>query len=392
MKRLTTLILVFLFSLGMQTTFAGDYADGNIGPGQPGGNGTVAEPYKLADAADVKYLMDNTEGHWDKYFLLTANIDMSSESNHSPIGNVTTKFTGHFNGNNYVIRNISIDIDDNDDTGFFGYIGVNGTVTLLGLDNALVASTRTGSGGNRRGVFCGSNYGAITNCYVSANPSTPGDAGDYVGGFVGVNAGSISNCYSTGNPPNGGWVVGGFAGQNNEGTISNCYATGNASGWNHIGGFAGRNSGLITNSYSTGNGNAGKDVGGFVGNNSGTISYCYSKGVPVTWGDGYVGGFIGSTEGNAVYLCNYWNTETSEISDDIGNVVPDEPEIDGLTTSEFADPSNFSCFDFDGTWMMAGGRPVLTELTIPTLTEWAVIIFIGLLAGVGGWFVWRRMV
>ncbi len=41
--------------------------------------------------------------------------------------------------------------------------------------------------------------------------------------------------------------------------------------------------------------------------------------------------------------------------------------------------------------MMAGGRPVLTSLTIPTLTEWAVIIFIGLLAGVGGWFMWRRV-
>jgi hypothetical protein len=30
------------------------------------------------------------------------------------------------------------------------------------------------------------------------------------------------------------------------------------------------------------------------------------------------------------------------------------------------------------------------EAHIPTLSEWSVIIFIGLLAGVGGWFVWRR--
>jgi hypothetical protein len=28
---------------------------------------------------------------------------------------------------------------------------------------------------------------------------------------------------------------------------------------------------------------------------------------------------------------------------------------------------------------------------VPTLTEWAVMIFIGLLAGVGGWFVWRKI-
>jgi hypothetical protein len=33
----------------------------------------------------------------------------------------------------------------------------------------------------------------------------------------------------------------------------------------------------------------------------------------------------------------------------------------------------------------------LDSIIVPTLSEWAVIIFIGLLAGVGGWFVWRRM-
>jgi hypothetical protein len=27
---------------------------------------------------------------------------------------------------------------------------------------------------------------------------------------------------------------------------------------------------------------------------------------------------------------------------------------------------------------------------VPTLSEWAVILFIGLLAGIGGWFVWKR--
>jgi uncharacterized repeat protein (TIGR01451 family) len=33
---------------------------------------------------------------------------------------------------------------------------------------------------------------------------------------------------------------------------------------------------------------------------------------------------------------------------------------------------------------------ITNNAIVPTLSEWAVILFIGLLAGIGGWFVWRR--
>jgi hypothetical protein len=44
MKNLILLSIILLLGLGMQTAIAGDYADGHIGPGQSGGNGTLAEP------------------------------------------------------------------------------------------------------------------------------------------------------------------------------------------------------------------------------------------------------------------------------------------------------------------------------------------------------------
>ncbi len=66
----------------------------------------------------------------------------------------------------------------------------------------------------------------------------------------------------------------------------------------------------------------------------------------------------------------------------MGSLETRELSPSGITASAFSDQANFSCFDFNYPWMMAEGTPMLTALTIPTMTEWAIIIFIGLLAGI----------
>jgi hypothetical protein len=83
------------------------------------------------------------------------------------------------------------------------------------------------------------------------------------------------------------------------------------------------------------------------------------------------------------YNCCFWNKTTSGMTDGVGDVNPDPSGVTGLTSEQFSNQASFSCFDFNRTWMMAGDKPVLTALTIPTLTEWTVIIFIGLLAVLG---------
>lgn len=44
-----------------------------------GGSGTHGDPYKIGKAADLLYLETHT-GDYDKYFILTADIDLASSS------------------------------------------------------------------------------------------------------------------------------------------------------------------------------------------------------------------------------------------------------------------------------------------------------------------------
>ena len=288
--------------------------------------------------------------------------------------------------------------------GFTGY-NLNGSISRC------YSSASVNAEGNYVGGFCGSNdEGTINHCHSTGDVTCNGRGG----GFCGENAdGLIIYCYSTGNVT-GMQSLGGFCGYNFKfggsgvSTISFCYSTGNATsnvpneeGGVDIGGFCSVSSGTINNCYSTGNAYGYSIIGGFcaelwylgTGIYLGTITNCFSIGVPSASGSGrIVGGFIGyETDGNTgIYECNFWGFQNANL-DDIGNK-GDNANITELPIEEFADQSNFQCLDFNNVWMMRGSHPVLTELTIPTLTEWAVSIFIGLLAIFGGWFLWRRMV
>ena len=376
---------------------------------------------QITSETDLLKLMNQVSpfNDWSADYELTTDLDMTGYTNSSvpyatkPIGNGFTEFTGAFEGNGFVIRNLNIDNGNNDFSGFFGYIGSSGTVRSLGIENATVAAR-----GSHIGVFVGVNQGFITNCYAAGSATGAASVSIFlgIGGFAGSNIyGIITNCYATssamgipiGNATFYHTSIGGFVGYNNYGTISNCFASGNASGYLNIGGFAGRNIyGIITNCYATGNASGDRGVGGFAGYcANGSISYCYSLGIPSATTMLNEGGFIGNSLGSPTYNCNFWNIETSGTEDAVGNMDPDPTGVTGLTDQQFSDPSNFSCFNFGNDWIMPsslrygdkfGNYPILRSILftffIPTLTEWTVIIFVGLLAGVGGWFVWRKLV
>jgi len=75
----------------------------------------------------------------------------------------------------------------------------------------------------------------------------------------------------------------------------------------------------------------------------------------------------------------------SRVHDGLGALVPQE----NILVSETEDQITVTITNIDqfSIWGIFDSNP-----PVPTLSEWAVIIFIGLLAGVGGWFVWKRMV
>ncbi|MDH4202314.1 MAG: hypothetical protein OEV87_05430 [Phycisphaerae bacterium] len=261
-------------------------------------------------------------------------------------------------------------------------------------DGGVISCHMSGSvrGYNAVGGLVGANLGYITN---SSSKSDVIGTQDSIGGLVGYNSptGNVTNCYSTntvsgiqnvgglvgfnhyGNVNNshsngnisgvhyaGGLIgknIGGInpIGQNPGGVITKCYSTCNASGDRYIGGLVGMNErGNITNCYSTGNVNGGGVVGGLVGYNtsehdqySATITNCYSIGS--VDGDEYIGGLVGFDYIGTLSK-NYWDIETSETTDGVGDEDPDPAGVTGKTTTEMMTQSTFTGWDFMNDWMM----------------------------------------
>ena len=69
-----------------------------------GGSGTAEDPYQISTAADMNAIGTDSND-WDKYFVVTNDIDMSSIP--GTAYNSIYPFTGVFDGNNHTISNFS---------------------------------------------------------------------------------------------------------------------------------------------------------------------------------------------------------------------------------------------------------------------------------------------
>lgn len=227
-----------------------------------GGDGTATSPYLISNVNDLNnvrnYLGSNI------HFKLTQDINVSSIKSWEPIGNEKNKFEGTFDGNHFSISHLTINRASRDYIGFFGYMGNEGTIENLILENINII-------GN-----------------------------DYVGGVVGLNSGCIHGCYVTGHII-GNEAVGGIVGYNSVGTIKNCQVRSRVIGYDNVGGVIGHNSvGTIVSSFSKGVVIGDNAVGGLVGYNFvGTIDDSYAKG-SVKGSNNAVGALIGADIGGEV--------------------------------------------------------------------------------------------
>ena len=70
---------------------------------QPSGSGTGADPYKINSLSNL-YWLSQTASAWDDTLVQTSDIDASetsgwaSDSGFAPIGDMSTPFTGSYNG------------------------------------------------------------------------------------------------------------------------------------------------------------------------------------------------------------------------------------------------------------------------------------------------------
>ena len=326
-KKILSLLLALCLVMALVpvSAFAEDAQNINVWDGSTaaafaGGTGTAENPYQIANGAELAYLassVNSGETYEDKYFVLTANIDLNGLP-WTPIANSFSDalfggtdyriFAGNFDGKGYTISNVSIGSEttpfESDVFGLFGATG--GKISNLNLDTVSihgVAKIASGYVVGIAGGLVGSSAGSIENCHVTglamdmSAPSNGYAAAYWVGGLVGALDGAqlINECSVSGSitekagkgsiggligelgkaakitysrsdvtvnvkaDSRGGANVGGFIGKGNgktdaETIIRNCYATGNVTGGAYTGGFAGGLWGLnIKNCYASGN-------------------------------------------------------------------------------------------------------------------------------------------
>lgn len=394
------------------------------GASYSGGSGEPNDPYQISTASDWQDLMV-TKADWDTHFILTIDLDMNDVPI-IPIGNDANAFSGVFDGNDHIVRNVDINTPGASYVGLFGYVGENGHISSLGVEDSAISGkdyvgglVALNEGGTITdcyarslvtgsltyvGGLVGRNSGSITNCHATGSViwhrGIYGWIGLY-GGLVGMNEGYISNCHSTGSVDAWGSNVGGLVGDNSSGTIRNCYATGSVAGVAIAGGLAGDNyRGSISNCYAAGYvKTANERVGGLVGRDyEGSIYNCYAIGS--VGGENYVGGLVGravrttlrncyscgSVEGirekvgglagedyGGMVIACFWDLETSGQSGGVGGIGLSTARMKSLAVYRDAGWGGESWVIEDGfdyphlAWEGSGGEPIPEAGPIPLI-------------------------
>ncbi len=323
-----------------------------------GGEGTLPDPIIVCTPEDL----DNVRNDLKKFYRQGQDIDLR-DYDFKPIGEskmisdserdvdvpVVNSFEGLYDGGNYTISNLVIEVEDQSNVGLFGLS--KGIIRNVNIDNFRIESKKTGDAHvSSTGILLGENLerGNIYNTTIKNSTvrgySSVGAIGrnkgtilnskiitedgtntvvfgnQNVGGLVGYNekTGNIKDCSSeniwvrinTNNPVNS-FYFGGLVGTNEYGKITSSKVENlriRSEEANIVGGFVGRNYGEyndhisesnVKNTFVVGE----KHVGGFVGVSSGEakeyvigqtadISQSFVENVEVK-GEENVGGFVG---------------------------------------------------------------------------------------------------
>ena len=354
---LLTLCLVMAFV--PMAAFAEDAQNINVWDGSTatafaGGTGTAENPYQIANGAQLAYLassVNSGETYEDKYFVLTANIDLNGLP-WTPIANSFSDallggsdyriFAGNFDGKGYTISHVSIGSETaplvSDVFGLFG--ATAGKISNLNLDTVSIhgmADASIGAVIGFSGGLVGYSGGSIENCHVTGlamDMSAPSNvrraAAYWVGGLVGVLDGTqlINECSVSGSITEkaGKGSIGGLIGELGKAakiTYSRSNVTVNVKadsrGGANVGGFIGKGNGktdaetVIRNCYATGNVTGGAYTGGFAGGLWGlNIKNCYASG-NVSQAAAAMASFVGTDASDSNYYGSVTNCFTTGI-------------------------------------------------------------------------------
>ena len=328
------------------------------------GKGTEKNPYEIRNVNDLKLLAEKVNGgvtYKDKYFKLTADIDLENEPNWTPIGGTVIEhpstweisvFKGNYDGDGYKITNLTTTEDSN-------HVGLFGKVEDATIQNCNITGNVNGYnyvGGIVGGVGVKTK---ILNC--SFQGSVMGES-DCVGGIVGETSAEceVSGCFARGKVE-GLQKVGGIAGKG-VGTIKNCYALADVTARDRIaGGIAGGTYNLtIENCYYGGDVLAKNYAGGIAGvmdstsGSSTTIKNCVSLAESVTAGINSVNRIAGGVRDNINLINNHSYNRTKLVID-----------------SKPAYPTGGAGNDVIGADVYISNGKVMTDVPNQTLFDWA---------------------
>lgn len=244
-----------------------------------GGSGEETNPFVVDSMETFNFIRYNVTAH----YKLANDIDFDNKLIYN-IGSEDEKFTGSFDGQNFILRNINI-YDVADYSSIFDYVGKTGVIKNVVVQNIQITN------GTNVGGIVGINEGTVKNIkmgasvtreidtvlstdkntiyaiidaeydgFSSISPYSSSASQVACGGIVGYNKGTVVNCdnYAVVAPRNDNQEVrsGGIVGQNEKGIVKYSY------NHNNIGG---QNKDTIYSNMS----------GGIVGiNNAGTINNC----------------------------------------------------------------------------------------------------------------------
>ena len=283
-----------------------------------------SSPYKITTCVELQDIMDvNLNGD----YYLQNNIDCSDTKNwnyngeyyegFSPIGDEAISFSGSFDGQGYLISELSINNPTKFNVGLFGIIDNDSkTVKVNLVDVNIIGSWSVG------GIAGNLNRSNIEKSYISGNIF-----GGLAGGAVGYSIfGFLSELVFEGEVKGalGSGAAGGLVGSANGGAITNSYS---------IGSVIGLGENIPQN-----------NVGGVIGEIDGAnVSTTYSVGV--VSGNSFFGGLVGYNKDGSVYN-SFYNSEISGQSD----TGKGEPKTTAQMTYDYDEEGTFDAWDFEDVW------------------------------------------
>ncbi len=202
------------------------------------GNGTESNPFQIANKYDLQSLRDRLVDGRVTYAKLTDDIDMTGEGwwpmNSTFYANSYEEGYGKaisLDGNNHVIKNLTVAANNEFETGLFG--ALVGNVTNLGLYNVTVESGKAQDIGILAGRLGTDDDAAIVDkCYVNGKLVATGDNDNSAAGAVAgvaINA-TVSNVYTNACVSGNGLLGDFIAIGSPELTVRNSYSAGKANG------------------------------------------------------------------------------------------------------------------------------------------------------------------